>query len=57
MGLYGWACFVGLFCGSVFPVVVVCFPRLENNCKVTKNKRTQQQKNIFAELFFCRIVI
>ena len=23
-GLFPWACFVGLFCGSVFPVVVLC---------------------------------
>ena len=28
-----------------------------NAGKVTDNKRTQQQKNIFAKLFFCRIVI
>ena len=45
VGLCGWACFVGLF-----------FPS-QNLCKVTKNKRTQQHKKIFAKLFFCHIVI
>lgn len=48
MGLYVWAC-VGLFCVSVFPY--------QNLCKVTENKRHPLQKKIFAELFFCRIVI
>lgn len=44
---------VGL-CG---PVWVGLFSHLKNNCKVTKNNRTQQHKKIFAKLFFCHIMI
>lgn len=37
-GLFPWACLVGLF----WVCFVGLFSRLENSCKVTKNKRTQQ---------------
>jgi hypothetical protein len=63
MGLYGWAC-VGLFCGSVFPVVVLCSVVVFrgrvpcfNACKGKHNKRPPQQEKRLQDIFFCPIVI
>ena len=47
-------------CARVCTCVYVCvrvFRCYVDGCKVTKNKRTQQHKKIFAKLFFCHIMI